>query len=305
MEFLKSELHCHNSFSNFNVGENDAPYDCNISIHDQLERAQSIGLDILFVTNHNTLDGYSQMIEYKKNHQKYQRLQVYPAEEVSTDQDSHVLVYGLSQSIKPGLSFDEILDEVKRQDAVSSAPHPFGLLDGVREKAQNCDLVEVFNSNNVDVFANIKATLFAEKQNMVGIAGSDSHILSTLGRCTNIIESENTLDSVLSSMKHNKIKIQNTDYVTVNEIMEHLRYKIYYSKEYFHDYISQSYPQSKQLFSILLRLFERNPNSYLWILMYKFAMLVAKRLSQKINFKNLDHSFMKERNLSAMLRMAI
>ena len=305
MEFLTSELHCHNLFSNFNVGELEAPYDCNVTIQDQLERARTIGLDVLFVTNHNTLDGYSQMLEYKNNHEKYKQIQVYPAEEVSTDDDSHVLVYGIHERIKPGLSFEQVIDEAKRQNGVSSAPHPFSLLDAVRDNAKHCDLIEVFNSNNVDVFANTKATIFAEEQNMVGVAGSDSHVLSTLGRCSNVIESENTLDDILSAMRHKRIQIQNVGYATAKETIDHLRYKIDNSKEFIHDYMAQFYPQSKNYLSLLLRLFERNPNSYLWILFYKFAIFAMKRLSRKINFQNIDPSFMKERNLGTMFKMSI
>ena len=305
MEFLTSELHCHNLFSNFNVGDLEAPYDCNVTIQDQLEQARKIGLDVLFVTNHNTLDGYSQIMEYKNNHEKYKHIQVYPAEEVSTDQDSHVLVYGINEKITPGLSFEEVLDETKRQNGISSAPHPFSLLDAIRDKAKDCDLIEVFNSNNVDVFANSKAAVFAEEHHMVSVSGSDSHVLSTLGRCLNIIESENTLDDILSSMKHKRIQIQNVGYATAKETIEHLRYKIDNSKEFIHEYMTQFYPRSKNFLSLLLKLFERNPNSYLWILFYKFAIFAMKRLSRKINFQNLDPLFMRERNLAKMFKMSI
>jgi hypothetical protein len=305
MECLTSELHCHNLFSNFNVGELEAPYDCNVTIQEQLDRARNIGLDVLFVTNHNTLDGYSQMVEYKNNHEKYKHIQVYPAEEVSTDDDSHVLVYGIHERIKPGLSFEEVIDEAKCQNGVSSAPHPFSLLDAIRDKAKHCDLIEVFNSNNVDVYANTKATIFADEQNMTGVAGSDSHVISTLGRCSNIIESENTLDDILSAMKQKRIQIQNTGYATTKETIEHLRYKVDNSKKFIHDYVAQFYPQSKTYLSLLLRLYEKNPNSYLWILFYKFALFAMKRLSRKVNFQNLDPSFMKERNLGTIFKMSI
>ena len=305
LDLLNSELYCHNKFSNFNIGSHDTPYDCNITIPEQLEQSHNLGLDVLFVTNHNTLDGYSQILEYQKNHPKYRNLQIYPAEEVSTDQDAHVLVYGLSKKIKAGLTFEEILDEAKKQDAVSIAPHPFSLIDSVRDKAKGCDLIEVFNSNNIDVFANTKATIFAEEQNIVGVAGSDSHVLSTLGRCSNIIESENTLDDILSAMRHKRIRIQNTGYATARETIEHLRYKYDNSKEYLHNYMEQLYPHSKNLFSLLLTLFEKNPNSYLWILFYKLALFAMKRISRKINFQNLDPSFMKQRNLGTMFKMSI
>ena len=66
---IKAELHCHNSFSNFRLGKEEPPFDCNVTIRDQLERANELGLDSLFVTNHNTLDGYSQMLQYKKRSQ--------------------------------------------------------------------------------------------------------------------------------------------------------------------------------------------------------------------------------------------
>ena len=82
---------------------------------------------------------------------------MYPAEEVTTDNESHVLVYGIDHSIKSGLSLHEVLDEAKKQNAVTIAPHPFSLLDALREDSVYCDLFEVFNSSNVDVYSNLKA----------------------------------------------------------------------------------------------------------------------------------------------------
>ncbi|MFB5597663.1 MAG: PHP-associated domain-containing protein [Nitrosopumilaceae archaeon] len=304
MDLLKTELHCHNEFSNFNVGELDAPYDCNITIRDQLEQSHKLGLDVLFVTNHNTLDGYQQLLDYKNDHAKFANIQVYPAEEITTNEGAHVIAYGINEKIKPGLTFGEILDEIKKQNGVSSAPHPFSLLDAIREKARSCDLIEVFNSNNVDILANTKATIFAQENNMVGVSGSDSHVLSTLGRCTNVIESETKLDDILSSMKHNRIKILNTGYASAKETIDHLKYKIDNSTDYIYDYMSEFYPRSKHLFTLLLHLFERNPNSYLWILFYKFAIFAMKRISRKINFKDIDPSGMKDRNIASMFKMA-
>lgn len=305
MNFLKTELHCHNEFSNFHQAEFDTPYDCNIGIQEQLDQSHKLGLNCLFVTNHNTLDGYNQLLEFQKNHQKYQNIRIFPAEEITTDEGAHVIAYGIHKEIKPGLSFEETVDEIRKQDAISSAPHPFGVLDALREKAKSCDLIEVFNSNNVDVLANAKATLFADENNITGVAGSDSHVLSTLGRCTNVIESENTLDDILHSMKHRKISIQTTGYVTAQETLEYFRYKVDNSTEWIQDYVAQFYPKSKRLFSLLLKLFEYYPNSYLWILSFKIGLYAMKRISRKINFENLDPTLMKDRNLSTILKIAI
>ena len=302
---IKTELHCHNSFSNFHVGDDEPPYDCDISIRDQLEQSYNLGLDAIFVTNHNTLDGYHQLLEYKNNHDKFKNIDVFPAEEITIDTGAHVLAYGIHDVIAPGISLDEVIDEVNKQGGVSSAPHPFSLLDALRTSAKKCDMVEVFNSNNVDVLSNARATEFALDNNMIQVSGSDSHVLSTLGRCVNVIDSENTLDDILHAMKHGKIKISQTGYAMQDETLDHLRYKINNSKEYLIDYISEHYPNAKWLLTLLLRIYDSNQNSYMWSLFYKIAIYLMKRISQKINFQNKDPSFMKDRNLSTMFKMAL
>ena len=103
MNYLRTELHCHNLHSNEHLGDLEPPFDCDVSIQDQLEQSLKADLDILFVTNHNTLDGYKQMLEYKRNHEKFSSLKVYPAEEITTDKEAHVLVYGISEEIKSNI----------------------------------------------------------------------------------------------------------------------------------------------------------------------------------------------------------
>ena len=259
MESLKAELHCHNIFSNGHVGYLEPIYDCNVTIPQQLEQAYLAGLNVLFVTNHNTIDGYRQMLEYKKKYRKFDTLNVYPAEEVTTDNESHVLVYGVDHAIKSGLSLHEILDEAKKQDAVTIAPHPFSLMDALREDSIQCDLFEVFNSLNVDVYSNIKAKKFSEEKNLHVTAGSDSHVKSTIGRCTNLIYSENKLDGIIHAMKHNQIKINTTGYVQPREVLEHIRYKIENSKNYIDSHVSEFYPRSVWAFSLLYKLYMLSP----------------------------------------------
>ena len=305
MNFLQTELHCHNEYSNFQLSKLDPPYDCGITIREQLEQSYKLGLDVLFVTNHNTIDGYKQMLEYRDDHEKFCKIQVYQAEEITTDKGEHIIAYGISEKIRPGQSFEETIDDIKKQNAVSSAPHPFGIVNGIRENAKSCDLIEVFNSNNVDIFANTKASIFAADKKITGIAGSDSHVLSTLGRCTNVIESENSLDDILHSLTHQKIEIVNTGYATVNETLEHLKYQIDNSPEYINDYISRFYPKSKPILSLLNKMYQLNPNSYLWILFYKIAIFALKRISHKINFQNIDGTSLSERSVLNILKMAI
>ena len=305
MNLLKAELHCHNQFSNFHLDLTEPPYDCGITIAEQLEQARMLGLDVLFVTNHNTLDGYSAMLEYQKNHERLKDIHVYPSEEVTADTGTHIIAYGISETITPGQSVGEILDKIKSQDAVSCAPHPFGLSNGLREKAILCDLIEVFNSNNVDRYSNIRASHFSKINQMVEVAGSDSHVLSTLGRCTNNIDSENILDDILDAMRKGRISIANTGYITSKEMLEHAKYKIANSKDYIIKYFKQNHPHLTGMCSILIRMFESNPNSLLWTSIYKVGVHLSTRLSNKINFKNYDHTILYERNLRAILPMIL
>ncbi len=302
---IRAELHCHNSFSNFHLGRDEPAYDCDVSIRDQLERARILGLDAVFVTNHNTLDGYRQLLEYKNSHEKFKNIDVFPAEEVTTDTGAHVLAYGIRREIPAGISLEEAIDEVRKQGGVSSAPHPFSLIDALRDNAKKCDMVEVFNSNNVDVISNARATQFALDNNMTQVAGSDSHVLSTLGRCVNVVDSENSLDDVLHAMKHGDIQISQTGYTLQNETLDHLRYKISNSKEYLLDYIAEHYPNAKWLLNLLLSIYNSNPDSHLWSLFYKIAIYMIKRISHKINYKAYDPGFMNDRDLGTIFRMAI
>ncbi len=305
MAGLKIELHCHNEFSNFQLGPKETPYDCGITLGEQLEKAYQLGLDAFFITNHNTLNGYSSLLEYKENHTKYKKIKIYPGEEITTDQGIHILAFGLNETVKAGNSLDEILDSIKSQGAISCAPHPFGLSNGLREKAILCDLIEVFNSNNVDRYSNLRASNFAKANNMIEVAGSDSHVVSTLGRCINLIDSENKLDDIMYAMKHGKITIDSSGYVTSREMIEHALYKIENSKEDIVMYFKENHPHLTGLCIFLINAFESNPNGIVWTTAYKVAVRMITKLSNKINFKDQDHTVLYQRNLRAILPMIL
>ena len=305
MEYLRAELHCHNVFSNGHVGSLEPIHDCNVPIPQQLEQAYLAGLNVLFVTNHNTVDGYKQMLEYKKNHQKFDELKVYPAEEVTTNNEAHVLVYGIDHVIKSGLSLHEILDEAKKQNAVTVAPHPFSLLDALRDDSIYCDLFEVFNSSNVDVYSNLRAKNFASERDLHVVAGSDSHVRSTIGRSTNLIHSENKLDSVIDAMKHHNVSIENTEYVQPKEALEHIRYKIQNSAFFIDKYTSQFYPRALWPIKLLYKLYMIDPEGIFWNIFYRISIVALRRISRKINFEGYDHRLFRERNLVNILKMII
>lgn len=305
VDCLKAELHSHNSFSNFNNNSVKMPFDCGVTIEQQISQAHQRGIQVLFVTNHNTLDGYDKMVSYQKDHPKYSNLHIYPAEEVTTDTNGHVIAYGIHSRIEPNLPLEEILDEVRRQDGVSCAPHPFAVTNGIRDKASACDMIEVFNSNNVDRFSNIAAKIFASKNNMTQVAGSDSHLVSTIGRCTNIIESENTLDDILVAMKSNKVRIRETGLISRKEVFEHVRYVLLNSTPHLLDYAREYHPRLEGLAELALRSLGNNPNSPIWAALSWIALFLTQRVSEKVNSRGYSPEIFIKRRVGKILQLAL
>lgn len=302
---LRMELHCHNTFSNFMNCSTRIPYDCGVTMEKQLELAYEKNIDILFVTNHNTLNGYKQICDYKENHKKYKGITIYPAEEVTVDTKGHILAYGINKTIKPGMTIDETLDEIKRQNGVSCAAHPFAVSNGIREKAIKCNLIESFNSNNIDSYSNIAAAKFAKEKNMISVAGSDSHIESTLGRCINTIESENNLDSILEGMLKGSVKIQKSDYALKKELFEHAHYILSSSKDNLLEYVSENHRSTYSFIKLALNSFLSNPDSQLWKLLGSLGLYLSKRMSHKVNIRGLNPRVFENRSWRTLISLSL
>jgi predicted metal-dependent phosphoesterase TrpH len=302
---LNAELHCHNLYSNYQNSSVRLPFDCGIRIEDQLNAALQKGIEVLFVTNHNTLDGYDQILRYKNDHSKFDSIRIYPAEEITIDSQGHVLAYGLHKRIRPGMTLDETLDEIRKQGAVSCAAHPFAVTNGIREKAQKCDMMESFNSNNVDRFSNIIAERFAKEHGMRSIAGSDSHVLSTLGKCVNAIESENALDSILQAMRKGRIETAQKDYASKEQVFEHAFYIISSSKDLLLDYALKHHPRAYSSARWALNSFTSNPDSRIWRLLASFVLFLTKRASEKVNVKGYDPRIFSERPWKKLIALSL
>jgi len=304
-EHLNAELHCHNMFSNYQNSSVRLPFDCGIRIEDQLDAALARGIDVIFVTNHNTLDGYKQIIEYKNAHNRFDRIEIYPAEEITIDTQGHILAYGLHSRIRPGLSLEETLDEIRRQDAVSCAAHPFAITNGIREKASKCDMIESFNSNNVDRFSNVIAEKFAKEHNMLPIAGSDSHVLSTIAKCVNVIESENNEDSILQAMRRGMLQVSHREYASNEQVFEHAYYIISSSKELLLEYALRHHRRAYSAAKWALDSFVANPNSRVWHSLAGFVLYLAKRASEKVNIRGYDPSIFSKRPWKKLIAISL
>jgi predicted metal-dependent phosphoesterase TrpH len=304
-EVLRVETHCHNVFSNHNNYLSRLPYDCGVTLEEQLENALFQNIDVMFVTNHNTLDGYSQILEYKQNHEKYQNLKIYPAEEITINNKGHVLAYGIDKEINPGMSLDETLDEIRRQNGISCAAHPFAVSNGIREEAIKCDIIESFNSNNVDIFSNLIAERFTKQNKLKSIVGSDSHVKTTIGRSINIVQSENNTDSILENLKKGMFKTGKLDYASKEEMHEHAHYIISSSRQTILNSIRQTNPKFHSVVRWAIDSFISNPNSRLWNMMSALGLYLSKRVSKKVNLSGYNPHILEERKWSNLISISL
>ena len=304
-QVLNVETHCHNVFSNQKNYSSRMPFDCGVTIEEQLEKAYHQKIDVMFVTNHNTLDGYSQILEYKKNHAKYRNIRIYPAEEITTNNKGHVLAYGIEKEIRPSMTLDETLDEIRQQNGVSCAAHPFAVSNGIREYAKRCDIIESFNSNNIDFFSNLIAEKFAKENNLVSIAGSDSHVKSTIGRSINKVESENNIDSILEKLRKGKFTIEKSDYASKEEMREHAHYIISLSRQTILNSINESNPKYHSIVKWAIDSFISNPNSRLWHIMSSLGMYLSKRVSKKVNMYGYNPLILQQRSWSNLISLSL
>jgi predicted metal-dependent phosphoesterase TrpH len=281
------------------------PFDCGVTIEDQLYLAYEKKIDALFITNHNTLNGYKQMVEYRDNHEKLRRIKIYPAEEITINTKGHILAYGIYETIKPGMDIDETLDAIKKQNAVSCAAHPFAVSNGIREKAIKCDMIETFNSNNIDHYSNIVAEKFSSDNHMISIAGSDSHVLTTFGRCINSIEAENKLDSILQEMLKRKSKILKAELALKEELFEHAYYMLSASKDHLLNYILVHHPSKFSLVKWTLDSFLSKPNSKLWKILGSLGLYLSKRVSKKVNMKGHNPYVFQDRSWKTLISMSL
>jgi predicted metal-dependent phosphoesterase TrpH len=299
------ELHCHNVFSNNMNGSPRVPFDCGVTVEDQLLLAYEKKIDVIFITNHNTLNGYKQMLEYKENHEKFKNIKIYPAEEITINTKGHVLAYGIHETIKPGMDIDDTLDTIRKQNAISCAAHPFAVSNGIRENAIKCDMIESFNSNNIDYYSNIVAEKFSSDNKMISIAGSDSHVLSTFGRCINTIESENNLDSILQEMLKRKSKILKAELAFKEELFEHAHYILSASKDQLLNYVLVHHPSKYSLVKWALDSFISKPNSKLWKILGSLGLYLSKRVSHKVNMKGHNPYVFEDRSWKTLISMSL
>ena len=188
------DLHIHSSASPDSLGD----------IATRIRRAKKAGLDIIAITDHNTI---SPKIRGKRVIEK-DGIKLLVGEEISTSKGEVIGLF-LKKPIKRG-KLEHVLDEIKSQEAIVILPHPFKRSRIVHypEFLKDIDLIEVWNGRT-SFEENYKALIFANLNEKYISCGSDAHFPFEIGRSIleiptddeRIVHSIETADDLLELVK--------------------------------------------------------------------------------------------------------
>jgi predicted metal-dependent phosphoesterase TrpH len=157
--------------------------DSQLPLRKILTTAMEIGLTGVCITDHETQDLYPQAEALSKE----SGLVVIVGEEYSC-QEGHVLIFGAHNLERHHLPMVKLLDEVKSQDGIVIAAHPFRwdsplMGDAVKKYVALLDGIEAFNGG-ATAEENLLAYEFAVENGLPMLGGSDAHHETRLGRFT-------------------------------------------------------------------------------------------------------------------------
>lgn len=167
-------------------------------------------IDVLAVTDHNTLKGYKHCVTYAKEYAARKKREIFmlPAEEVGCS-EGDVLAYGITEEVKRG-SVAEVVDIIHNQGGVAVIAHPFSPLTSFAGKdlqENHFDGIEVNNYNSFDLINRLAQRFARKRPYLFQMGGNDAHQPWDVGIVLNLIEAEPETDSILQALKKKRIRI--------------------------------------------------------------------------------------------------
>jgi predicted metal-dependent phosphoesterase TrpH len=165
---VRVDLHVHSS----------ASFDCKSEPHEVAARARSLGLQPLFLTDHNSIAGAAKLAARDG-------ARVVVGEEIMTAQGELIGLF-LERLIPKGLGALETALEIKSQGGLVYLEHPYDpsrrrlAENAIEELADQIDIVEVFNGRS-DERSNRLAEELRQTLGVAAGAGSDAHTIAELG----------------------------------------------------------------------------------------------------------------------------
>ena len=190
----KMDSHIHSEYSP----------DSKSKLKDIFKVAKSRNIDIIAISDHNTVDGSKEARRLTKKDD----LLVIPSIEISSI-EGHIL--GCEEKIDRDLPAAETIDLIHDQSALAIIPHPYcfyrhGLLCKADYKDLKIDAIETKNARFIVGYCNNKAKNLSKNENLPSLGASDAHYFKFVGDCYSKIDCEKDIDSILKSIKKGKVE---------------------------------------------------------------------------------------------------
>lgn len=128
------------------------------------------------------------------------------AEEIMTTSGEVICLFA-NEWVRHHLPVEETIDRIREQGALVYVPHPF---DSVRPSSMKKiyfkpDIIEIFNSRNLDKSVHHKALKFANDNGFLKAVGSDAHFPHEIGNSYAEMEEFNSIKEFKKNLKEAKL----------------------------------------------------------------------------------------------------
>ncbi len=190
---MRFDLHIHSTYS-----------DGRASVEDILRIARRIGLNGIAITDHNTLAG--SIAACRICWSRYPEIIVVRGVEIDTS-EGHLIVLGTDEMPALGLTPEETIDAARDLGGITVLPHPYHLFRHSIGRIPPVDAVEVCNSKYIVGISNLRARYEAERRGISIVAGSDSHMIETVGLGITHLEAMNE-EEALEAIRKGRTAIE-------------------------------------------------------------------------------------------------
>lgn len=173
-----------------------------------LARAESVGLDALAITDHDTPAGSLEAIELAP---EYDIIALGGIEVSSAD--GHVLAIGVTEAIPRGLPFAETVRLIQDAGGIAIAAHPYqrlrrGLLANIEpDELAIVDAIETYNARFVTGRTNRQAATLARRLDLPITAGSDAHSAAMVGQAITRVDADPDATAIIEAIRAGKTGI--------------------------------------------------------------------------------------------------
>lgn len=173
-----------------------------------LAHGESVGLDAIAITDHDTPAGSLEAIELAPEY----GLIALGGIEVSSA-DGHVLAIGVTEAIPRGLPFAETVSRIQNAGGIAIAPHPYqrlrkGVLANIDPaELRAVDAIETYNARFVTGRTNRQAATLAKQLDRPITAGSDAHTAEMVGRAVTRIDAEPNAEAIIEAIRAGRTAI--------------------------------------------------------------------------------------------------